>query len=222
MPQDDLEMLQNTGRLWWRGALDATSLARLDLAFKLSTRPGARLEIGTELHQALGPDSRFGSRLQVVLPNAKPVRVVAFDKTPEQNWGVPWHQDRVIAVKSRHDVPGYHNWSQKSGVWHCEPPAAVLEQMLFLRVHLDDADLGNGGMEIALGSHQAGPVNASKAADIAARYVTENCVAARGDVLVLNMLILHRSKPATDTRPRRVFRVDYGATDLPTPLGWAT
>lgn len=56
---------------------------------------------------------------------------------------------------------------------------------------------------------------------MAARCVTEDCAARRGDVLLLNMLVLHRSKPATDTRPRRVFRVDYAAVGLPPPLEWA-
>ena len=116
MTQTDLDTLRTSGHLWWRGALDTATLAQLDLAFTLSARPGARLDLGPELQLALGPDGRFGSQLQALLPNAKPVRVVAFDKTAEQNWGVPWHQDRVIAVKARHDLPGYHNWSQKRGV----------------------------------------------------------------------------------------------------------
>lgn len=160
MPQNEFDVLQDTGRLWWRGALDDATLARLDLAFQLAARPGARLDTDAELQQLLDPDSQFGAQQQALLPNAKPVRVVAFDKTPQQNWGVPWHQDRVIAVKARHDVPGYHNWSQKCGVWHCEAPSAALGQMLFVRLLLDPTDAGNGAMEIAVGSHPAGAVAA--------------------------------------------------------------
>ena len=76
-------------------------------------------------------------------------------------------------------------------------------------------------MEIALGSHRSGAVEAGRAADVAAKCVTEDCTAARGDVQLLNMLILHRSKPSTDTRPRRVFRIDFSAIDLQPPLEWA-
>lgn len=133
-----------------------------DLILRSNWRPApARGWILTQSYSSFWtPTPSLEHNSRRFLPNAKPVRVVVFDKTPQQNWGVPWHQDRVIAVKARHDVPGYHNWSQKCGVWHCEAPSAVLGQMLFLRLHLDPTDAGNGAMEIALGSHRAGAVAA--------------------------------------------------------------
>ena len=45
----------------------------------------------------------------------RPVRVLYFDKNPDANWAVPWHQDRTIAVAQRIDVPGYDMWSVKAG-----------------------------------------------------------------------------------------------------------
>jgi len=88
---------------------------------------------------------------------------------------VPWHQDRVIAVHDRQEVTGFKNWSQKSGIWHCEPPREILDQMIFVRVHLDDTLSENGAMEIALGSNKAGIVAANKAAHVAAQYPLEIC-----------------------------------------------
>ena len=212
---------EQSGRLWLRGALDAGALAALDATFALSGRPGARIGMNPALEDVLGPDSPLHRRIGALLPDAQPVRVLAFDKTPDQNWGVPWHQDRVIAVKARHDVAGYGNWSHKAGVWHCEPPTEVWDKMLFVRLHLDPADEANGAMEIALGSHQRGLVSAANAAQFASDGQTEVCVAARGDVLVLKMLTLHRSRPAKDARPRRTYRVDFAALALPPPLHWA-
>ena len=71
-------------------------------------------------------------------PDVVPVRTVSFNKSQRANWGVPWHQDRVIAVNDKVETEGYRNWTKKSGTWHCEPPLSVLENMLFVRVHLDD------------------------------------------------------------------------------------
>ena len=34
-------------------------------------------------------------------------RAILFDKTPDSNWKVPWHQDVAIAVAARHDEPGF-------------------------------------------------------------------------------------------------------------------
>ncbi|MEM8653559.1 MAG: phytanoyl-CoA dioxygenase family protein [Pseudomonadota bacterium] len=151
----------------------------------------------------------------------RPVRAVGFDKRAGSNWAVPWHQDRVIAVKDRRAVSGFSGWSQKAGVWHCSPPLEVLRPMLFLRLHLDACSAENGVMEIALGSHHAGLVAAFEAAQVAGRYTTEVTEAAAGDVLVLSMLVLHRSCPSGVDAPRRTLRVDLADRGLPCELVWA-
>ncbi|MEL6839638.1 MAG: phytanoyl-CoA dioxygenase family protein [Pseudomonadota bacterium] len=150
-----------------------------------------------------------------------PVRAVAFDKSPSRNWSIPWHQDRIIAVRERADIPGFSNWSNKDGVWHCEPHESILNRMLFVRLHLDDADQDAGAMEVAVGSEIEGFVEASSARTVAERYDGHICTAARGDVLVLPMLALHRSLPATNPRRRRVLRIDYASHPLPAPLNYA-
>jgi hypothetical protein len=118
-------------------------------------------------------------------------------------------------------VPRFGNWSQKAGVWHCEPPTDFLNDMVFVRLHLDATDADTGPMEIALGSHKAGAVPAGQAQIIADLYPTELCIAARGDILVLHMLILHRSRSALAATQRRTLRVDYAAAPLPPSLEWA-
>ena len=67
-----------------------------------------------------------------------PVRGLFFDKMHGANWQVDWHQDLSIAVAERIEMPGFKGWSVKQGVLHVQPPASVLEQMLTLRIHLDD------------------------------------------------------------------------------------
>ena len=202
--------------LWLRGAVSPAELATLE-GLVPAGQAGQRLD---HLPPALA------ERLTTLvarhsLPGARLVRVLWFNKDEGSNWGVPWHQDRVIAVAARHDLPGFGNWSQKSGLWHCEPPAALLVQMRFVRLHLDACDAGNGAMEIALGSETAGPVPAAEAETVAQRHPTELCAAQPGDLHILPMLVVHRSRPATDPRPRRALRLDFAAFDLPAPLQWA-
>ena len=60
-----------------------------------------------------------------------PLRAVGFNKSAEANWSLPWHQDRLIAMAEKITDPALKNWSRKSGVWHCEPSASVLEQIAF-------------------------------------------------------------------------------------------
>src|SRR4051812_2615423 len=66
-----------------------------------------------------------------------PVRGILFDKTPDANWRVSWHQDVTIAVKQQREVAGFGPWSTKNGVPHVQAPNWVLEQMIAVRLHLD-------------------------------------------------------------------------------------
>lgn len=210
---------KTTGRIWLRGAIDAATLDQLDRAGGAPIA-GARLGNSTELAALLGQGGPIAAKLSALLRGCFPTRVVAFDKSPKANWGVPWHQDRVIAVHEKMDVQGYTNWSNKAGVPHCQPPRAVLDPMLFVRLHLDNETEESGPMQIALGSHHCGLVSAEAAAARSAAHEIETCIAKRGDILVLKMLTLHRSSPATRATSRRVLRVDYANAPLPQPLKW--
>ncbi len=212
--------LEAAGRLWLRHAISEDDLEHFDAAALLDAKAGARVKPSHALSAALDSQGTLMQSIASLDPMAKPVRTVAFNKTPDTNWGVPWHQDRVIAVADKHEVTGFDKWTRKSEVWHCEPPQHVLDEMLFVRVHLDDTDHGNGAMQIAIGSHVQGIVPAALAEETAHRYPIESCKAKRGDVLVLKMLTLHGSQPSKTSSNRRVFRIDFASTDLPSPLSW--
>lgn len=182
---------------------------------------GARIAFTDGISSLVGPASTLGQLVEAYQTGARAVRMIAFDKTEGANWMLPWHQDRVISVTERHDVSGYSNWTRKNDVWHVEPPIALLERMFFARVHLDDTDVDNGCMEIALGSHRHGMVRTQCAAEVASSFPIEPCVARRGDVLFVGALTLHRSGASTSARPRRTLRIDFSADDLPYPLCWA-
>jgi hypothetical protein len=73
----------------------------------------------------------------------QPVRAVYFDKSPGNNWLVPWHQDLTVALRTRAEVAGFGPWSVKEGVTHAQAPAELLQQMITLRLHLDHCDESN-------------------------------------------------------------------------------
>jgi hypothetical protein len=66
-----------------------------------------------------------------------PVRAIYFDKTPDSNWNVAWHQNLTIAVRERRDAAGFGPWSVKAGVPHVQPPVELLEHLVAVRLHLD-------------------------------------------------------------------------------------
>lgn len=214
------QQFNNDGRVWLRNAISPAELEQLRELSALRGKPGERVSRTSPLFEAVEALS-LNKQIQVIWPNMQPVRMVSFDKTAESNWSVPWHQDRVVAVKNRADVSGYVNWSEKAGAWHCEPPESLLEHMLFVRIHLDRCTEENGAMEVALRSHKHGKVHADDAESVAGRCVKEFTEAEAGDVLVLPMLTLHRSASAEVRDNRRVLRVDYASFELSRPLEWA-
>ena len=71
------------------------------------------------------PES-FKSELSQMGFNPAPLRAVGFNKSSDENWSLPWHQDRIVAMPRKDPDPRFKNWSRKSGIWHCEPPPDML------------------------------------------------------------------------------------------------
>ncbi len=152
-------------------------------------------------------------------PDAFAVRAIFFDKVPDANWSLFWHQDNVIAVKERHDTPGFVGWSQKAGVWQVQPPAEILAQMVAVRIHLDDCGANNGPLRVIPGSHRSGWLD-DQLDDWKARVPEVVCKVRCGGVVTMCPLTLHASAPSEAVGHRRVIHIEYAATDLPAKLEW--
>ncbi|MEL6369527.1 MAG: phytanoyl-CoA dioxygenase family protein [Pseudomonadota bacterium] len=220
---DAIEELTALGRHWMRGFFSENELASIVEGLAQICPEGGRLADGSTLGPFIGHNSRLGTAIGNVMPSPRAVRLVEFRKSAQRNWSLGWHQDRVIAVRNKCDVTGFRNWSVKAGVQHVEPPIGLFDQMLFARLHLSDVSRDDGCMEIALGSHRLGRVDAIDAERAAAKLPIERCAAKAGDVLIANALTLHRSCVNRDlVHDIRALRVDYGAEgQLPRPLSWA-
>lgn len=168
----------------------------------------------------LANDPRVREIVDPILGNQSfAVRAILFDKTPDANWTVPWHQDRSIAVRERKDVAGFGPWSEKAGVVHVQPPVDVLKSMLTARIHLDVCDEDNGPLRVIAGSHdRLLDANAVEAV-VESKQPIACCVGAGGAV-VMRPLILHASSPAKSARHRRVIHIEYAASALPGGLAW--
>lgn len=151
---------------------------------------------------------------------ALPVRGIYFDKTETANWAVAWHQDRTIAVRQKIDVDGFGPWSTKAGIPHVEPPIAVLENMLTVRLHLNHCGPENGPLLVIPGSHRRGRIDGSQAVGLAATSNVEICEVRRGGGLLIRPLLLHASHKATEPGHRQVLSLDFCALKLPGGLQW--
>ena len=182
---------------------------------------GARNLLDVSAIQTLARSAPVRALVEPLLgPHCFAVRGIYFDKTATANWKVPFHQDLSIAVQARRDVEGYGPWSNKAGALHVQPPREVLEQMLTLRLHLDDCNAENGALRVLPGSHEAGKLSASTIARWRETRDEIICALPRGGALLMRPLLLHASSPALAPTHRRVVHLEWAARPLPGGLNW--
>src|SRR5579859_675262 len=156
-----------------------------------------------------------------LLAEPVPVRAIYFDKSPDANWFVGWHQDLTIALSARAEVPGFNLWTVKDGIPHAQPPVEFLEHMLTVRLHLDDADASNGALRVLPGSHCSGFIPEETVNDWVQRHDPTTCIVPRGGAVVIRPLLLHASSKATRLAHRRVLHIEFASQPLPNGLEWA-
>jgi ectoine hydroxylase-related dioxygenase (phytanoyl-CoA dioxygenase family) len=171
-------------------------------------------EIRSVVEPILGdsPGERLRQRAHVVSG-------IFFDKQPNANWKVPWHQDLTVAVKNRLEVPDFHPWSVKAGIHHVQPPVAILEQMLTVRIHLDRTDESNGALRLIPGSHSQGRLSTMEI-DRWKQSPAISCNCQAGGILLMRPLLLHASSIAISPSHRRVIHLEYASQPLPSGLEW--
>lgn len=181
-------------------------------------RGGVRNLLDHPTVQAMLRDRRFAVAVEV--PGLVAVKATLFDKTAESNWRVQWHQDRLIAVRERVETDGFGSWTTKNGVVHVDPPARVLEEMVAVRVHLDDCGPENGPLRVIPGSHRRGKLSAEEIARLAASGPIAELTLPQGALLVMRPLLVHSSAPAVSAVHRRVLHIELAPRDVIAPLRW--
>jgi Phytanoyl-CoA dioxygenase (PhyH) len=155
---------------------------------------------------------------EVLGEGAGVVRVLYFDKPPGHSWALPWHKDYSIAVEAHHPSTHFTKPTVKAGVPHVIAPREVLDRMLTVRIHLDDANADNGALRVIPGSHRAYHQKDDEPRDA----VTVSCRA--GDALLMRPLLTHasgHSKPDGHAH-RRILHLECADDEelLPDDLRW--
>ena len=164
-------------------------------------------------------------RLQLVAAGLIPsdfvsVQCTYFEKSRDHNWLVAPHQDLSIPVGARCAHPGLTGWSEKHGMLFVQPPAAVLEQLVALRLHIDECTCDDGALNVVPGSHLHGRLRDADKAQRRAASGVVRCPVAAGGGMVMRPLLLHASSKATGTSRRRVLHFLFGPPNLPYGLAW--
>jgi len=184
--------------------------AELDAVPLRRSRAGARHLLRHAAVSDWAGDARLLTLARQILgPDALPFRATLFDKSPNSNWLIVWHQDTALPLTRRHQMQGWGPWSVKDGVTYAHAPSAALEQVLALRVHLDDSTERNGPLRILPGTHKLGVLSDDTIEQLATQIDSVACLVAMGGVVAMRPLLVHASSKSQSETKRRVLHIEY-------------
>jgi ectoine hydroxylase-related dioxygenase (phytanoyl-CoA dioxygenase family) len=142
---------------------------------------------------------------------AVPFRATLFDKSPASNWLVAWHQDTALPLREKHLTDGWGPWSLKDGVIYAHAPRHALEQVIALRLHLDDSHADNGPLRVLPGTHMRGVMTDNEIHALSEKIEPKECLTEAGAVVVMKPLVVHASSKCVSNAPRRILHIEYAA-----------
>lgn len=147
------------------------------------------------------------------------VKSIYFDKPKNSNWYVAYHQDLTISLDEKAEIENFVNWTKKQNQFAVQPPISVLDNIVSLRIHLDETNSENGALKVIENSHSKGIYRPETINWENEKEVT--CTVNKGGVMLMKPLLLHSSGRTTNNKKRRVIHIELSNIDLPKQLNWA-
>jgi len=155
-----------------------------------------------------------------ISPNCnQSIKSIYFDKPPNANWIVNWHQDLTINLTEKKDIPNFKNWRVKEERTIVQPNLEFLESIFTIRIHLDDCTKENGALRVIENSHNKGVIEIKEW--IKNKEGLERiCEVKKGGIVIMKPLILHASRRTENEKNRRVLHIEFTDKELPAGLNW--
>ncbi|MEQ1798331.1 MAG: phytanoyl-CoA dioxygenase family protein [Lacibacter sp.] len=147
------------------------------------------------------------------------VKSIYFDKPQTSNWYVSYHQDLTVSVDRKLELAGFEFWTTKQNQFAVQPPLDILQNIVTVRIHLDETNEDNGALKIIPKSHLKG-IYRPETIDWTIESEV-SCNVSKGGIMLMKPLLLHSSGRTTNNKQRRVIHIEFSNQELPTQLNWA-
>jgi ectoine hydroxylase-related dioxygenase (phytanoyl-CoA dioxygenase family) len=124
-----------------------------------------------------------------------------------------------ISVDKKLALKGFEFWTAKQNQFAVQPPLDILQNVVTVRIHLDETDENNGALKVIPKSHSKG-IYRPETIDWTVESEVSCCVS-KGGIMLMKPLLLHSSSRTTNNRRRRVIHIEFSNQELPTELNWA-
>lgn len=166
----------------------------------------------------------FNERLKEIIKNIGGedyfiVKSIYFDKPEKSNWFVSYHQDLTISVDKKIEDENFSNWTNKHNQFAVQPPKEILENIVTVRIHLDDTNENNGALKVLKKSHlksicRIDSIEFEKEIEVF-------CNVNSGGIMLMKPLLFHASNKTTNEKNRRVIHIEFSNKELPKNLQWS-
>jgi ectoine hydroxylase-related dioxygenase (phytanoyl-CoA dioxygenase family) len=156
------------------------------------------------------------SKITELFPHYSIVRSVFFQKPNSNNWHVPLHQDKLVQVSHKIELPGFGPWSVKNNINHVQPTPEIMNQVISLRIHLSDCSANDGPLEIIPNSHL------TNYEPLYENSQSTEITGEAGSLLIFSPLCWHKSKKCKSNSQRAVLHMEISKGSLPEKLSWNT
>ena len=175
--------------------------------------------IGKERLKKLLFTNKVKDLLGEFIPNYFIIRSIYSNKPPMANWIVNWHQDLTINVNEKIQLEGFRNWRSVDDRVVVQPSNEMLDNILTLRIHLDNCNELNGVLRIVPKSHKDGIIEVKSEIK---NYTnnSEICPVEAGGIMFMRPLLLHSSRRSENNMNRRVIHIELYNKNLPSGLSW--
>ena len=178
------------------------------------SRAGIRHAMRNSAVASVATDQRLlGLASSLLRAQAIPYRATLFDKSPNSNWLVVWHQDTALPQRAQKEIPGWGPWSIKAGIHYAHAPAHALKEMVTLRLHIDDSISENGPLRVLPGTHTQGVFSDEQIYSLSEQIQPVDCIASTGGVVAMRPLLVHASSKSKSDQRRRVLHIEYTSAE---------
>jgi hypothetical protein len=158
------------------------------------------------IHQIFGPDYFV-------------VKSIYFDKPERSNWFVAYHQDLTISVDNKIELENFGPWTVKQNQFAVQPPTEILENIVTIRIHIDDTNEKNGALKVIPQSHLKKIYRPETIDWTKEKEAVVNVGA--GGIMIMKPLLLHSSNRTTNNKKRRVIHIEFSNLELPKGIHWS-
>lgn len=146
-------------------------------------------------------------------------KAIYFNKAPQSNWYVTWHQDLPINVSRKIETEGYQGWTKKDDVISVIPPKGILDSTITIRIHLDETTARNGALKVIPGSHKN--IHDDQTIGLISKNSAPFTAEVKpGGIHIMKPLILHASSKSVVQKQRRVIHLEFNDQNLDGALIW--